>query len=238
MSDQEHFLSRWSRRKREVAEAEAEANAETQAEARPEGEIKSESASVPAQLKGPGQQQSGEPAFDITTLPPLESITADSDIRAFLAPGVPVDLQRAALRRAWSADPAIRDFVGLSENSWDFNDPQAMPGFGPLQMTDDMRRIVAQLFTSGPDQQRPADASDDATQQPEVKAEPASVELAEPVQEAARAQDESGRIIEEFPACDELSQRNSNIAAAQPAPAEQPAACSSGRRCHGGALPK
>ena len=37
------------------------------------------------------------------------SITAATDIRAFLAPGVPAELTRAALRRAWTADPAIRD---------------------------------------------------------------------------------------------------------------------------------
>jgi hypothetical protein len=34
---------------------------------------------------------------------------------------VPQDLARAALRRAWTVDPAIRDFVGLFENCWDFN---------------------------------------------------------------------------------------------------------------------
>jgi Protein of unknown function (DUF3306) len=45
--------------------------------------------------------ESAEPAFDVTKLPPIESITADSDIRAFLAPGVPPELTRAALRRAW-----------------------------------------------------------------------------------------------------------------------------------------
>ena len=73
------------------------------------------------------------------SLPPLESITAESDIRAFLAPGVPPELTRAALRRAWAADPKIRDFVGLAEYDWDFNTPGAMAGFGPLEMTDELR---------------------------------------------------------------------------------------------------
>ena len=54
--------------------------------------------------------------FDIASLPPIESIDADTDVTAFLRPGVPPDLTRAALRRAWSTDPAIRDFVGLVEN--------------------------------------------------------------------------------------------------------------------------
>jgi uncharacterized protein DUF3306 len=84
-------------------------------------------------------------AFDLTKLPPIESITAESDIRAFLSPGVPPELTRAALRRAWAADPKIRDFIGLSENSWDFNAPGAIPGFGPLEMTDELRRQIMRM---------------------------------------------------------------------------------------------
>jgi len=69
---------------------------------------------------------------DATNLPPIESIGTGSNIRPFLASGVPADLMRAALRRAWSTDPAIREFSGLSENSWDFNAPGGVPGFGSL----------------------------------------------------------------------------------------------------------
>ena len=78
-----------------------------------------------------------EAQFDPASLPPIESINALSDITAFLREGVPAELTRAALRRVWTADPAIRDFVGLAENAWDFTDPNAMPGFGPLE--DDRR---------------------------------------------------------------------------------------------------
>ena len=67
-----------------------------------------------------------------TNLPPIGSIGAGSDIRPFLPPGVPAHLTRAALRRAWSTDPAIRDFIGLSENSWDFNAQDGVPGFSSL----------------------------------------------------------------------------------------------------------
>jgi Protein of unknown function (DUF3306) len=87
---------------------------------------------------GPATQS----VFDAPSLPPIESIGAESDIRPFLASGVPEDLTRAALRRAWSADPAIRDFIGLSENSWDFNGPDDVPGFGSLT-TDDPGRLLA-----------------------------------------------------------------------------------------------
>ena len=62
--------------------------------------------------------------------PPIESIGRGSEIRSFLAPGVPQDAAREALRRAWVADPAIRTYIGPSENSWDFNAPDGVPGFG------------------------------------------------------------------------------------------------------------
>ena len=70
--------------------------------------------------------------FDLSSLPSIEQVTSATDVTAFLRKGIPQELTRAALRRAWTADPAIRDFVGLAENAWDFNDPDAMSGFGPL----------------------------------------------------------------------------------------------------------
>ena len=69
-----------------------------------------------------------EPEFDIASLPPIESINALTDVTAFLRQGVPAELTRAALRRVWTADPAIRDFVGLAENAWDFTDPDGDAG--------------------------------------------------------------------------------------------------------------
>jgi hypothetical protein len=88
---------------------------------------------------------SGEREFDPASLPPIESIGADTDVSAFLRPGVPADLAQAALRRAWVADPAIRDFVGLAENAWDFTAPGGVPGFEPLRAIDDVQRLAAQV---------------------------------------------------------------------------------------------
>ena len=84
------------------------------------------------------------PSFDATNLPPIKSIGTGSNIRPFLASGVPADLMRAALRRAWSTDLAIRDFIGLSENSWDFNAPGGVPGFGSLT-TNGPRQLLARM---------------------------------------------------------------------------------------------
>ena len=54
--------------------------------------------------------------IDPVKLPPVTSIRRGSDIRPYLRSSVPADVQTAALRRAWSTDPAIRDFVGMNED--------------------------------------------------------------------------------------------------------------------------
>jgi hypothetical protein len=54
-------------------------------------------------------------------------------------------LTRAALRRAWTSDPAIREFIGIAENQWDFNDPNGIPGFGQLDVTESRVPFLAQV---------------------------------------------------------------------------------------------
>src|SRR5467141_3445410 len=119
MSDDE-FLARWSRRKQEARSGNPAPEPAEPMQAH-EPTPPSGTAEIPP-----------NPDPDLSSLPPIESIDAATDITAFLRKGIPQELSRAALRRAWTADPAIRDFVGLAENAWDFNDPNAMPGFGPL----------------------------------------------------------------------------------------------------------
>jgi hypothetical protein len=128
--DDEGFLARWSRRKREAETTAAERSEPTAAPA--------------ASDQSPPSQPPGV-AEIIARLPPIEEITASTDIRAFLAPGVPSELRLAALRQAWSTDPAIRDFIGLAENQWDFNAPDGVPGFGSLIDPDEVRRLLAKV---------------------------------------------------------------------------------------------
>lgn len=135
MSDDKTFLARWSRRKREAA-------LDTGEQPKPENAGGGAASSASAASLSPGEAQ---PLFDPASLPPIESIVAGSDISAFLAAGVPADLTRAALRRVWSSDHMIRDFVGLSENSWDFNAPGAMAGFGPIDKGE-VARLVMRLL--------------------------------------------------------------------------------------------
>ena len=85
MSEPEDFLARWSRRKRE-READAAAEAETcsrGANRRAEADI-GRTMQRAARPGGRSGLATPEPEFDLASLPSIESITAATDIRAFL----------------------------------------------------------------------------------------------------------------------------------------------------------
>ena len=144
MNDPENFLSRWSRRKRDANEQREEA-AHQETSVRSAGNAESSPDEV---ALTPPPRPAAE--FDVSSLPPIESIDSNTDISAFLQKGVPEALRHAALRRAWSSDPSIRDFVGLTENYWDGVGPEGVPGFGDLDPNLDVRRLVAELFGEAP----------------------------------------------------------------------------------------
>ena len=120
----ERFLDRWSRLKRARG---------TEAELQPARE------EVPAPAAA---AQETEPSEAAEPLPDPEELGPTSDALAFLKPEIPEALRNQALRRLWSVDPAIRDFVGPAEYAWDFNKPAQMSGFGPLRAIDDVAELV------------------------------------------------------------------------------------------------
>src|SRR5467141_114877 len=132
MTRSENIISRWSRMKQKsTGDAEPDGSS---SEPKP---IDAESGNFnEATVAAPATDSATSPTFDPASLPALQSITVGTDIRSFLGSNVPVELTKAALRRAWVTDPAIRDFIGIAESQWDFNDPTAMPGFGPLRAND------------------------------------------------------------------------------------------------------
>jgi hypothetical protein len=236
MSDRETFLARWSRRKTAAAEpTDADSSAvplaseepiEVRAPAeRTDGAQRSQGDEVASAATGPDVI---EPPFDPASLPPIESIAADTDIRAFLAPGVPPELARAALRRAWAADPKIRDFVGLADYDWDFNAPGSMAGFGPLEMTEELRQIAARIIGPPFVAEPAAGAAESSDPSGQVGSRDESPELVRGMTEQAA---DAGRR-------QPSSERNPPIAAAQ----NRPDAAEKSRLVvplrHGGALPK
>jgi hypothetical protein len=217
MSDEE-FLARWSRRKRE-AKVTADAPPRTQT----------------AETPNPPPIAAENPAeVDLSSLPPIDSITAASDVTAFLRQGIPPELSRAALRRAWAADPAIRDFVGLAENAWDFNDPHAMPGFGPLDCSEEQLGALVDRIVGGV--RGAADSLTSATAEQKDTCQSANSDHERPLESRASAAVADLSPTEEFSS----DQPPSAPAAVQP---ETPLSVESDqtanlRRTHGSALPR
>lgn len=220
MSEPENFLERWSRRK---------AGGRTEAADQPERAPAKAADPVqpsPVDAASPNPATEAEvPTFDIASLPSLDSITAATDVRAFLAPGVPAELTRAALRRAWTADPAIRDFRGLQENDWDFNDPNGVPGFGQFAPGEDIKRLIAQVF--GQPEREPAGSN-----------EPVATTEISPV-ECSPQQTKAGRSPQKPDAelRSEMSQRTTIAAAHNEQPRDEAKQPPSPRK-HGSALPR
>jgi hypothetical protein len=249
MNTPKEFLTRWSRRKRAAAQEKEAKSPETPAPAASGEAVGTQGLAAAEGSVGDGPASPRVsptpvgPSFDPSGVPPIESIAADTDIRAFLAPGVPPELTRAALRRAWAADPSIRDFVGLADYDWDFNTPGSMAGFGSLEMTDELRRVVAQIIGPAPAQdQTPGilkQASVDSVSDGNT-GEPALVGQGSAEQEdhVALAQDiPIGQPPAPFERHD-LAPRGATVAAAQNQPRTAEKSHPIVHRGHGGALPK
>jgi hypothetical protein len=135
VSARENVVLRWARLKRNADVARETVPTEEETAGR------NEAPKAPPRSEVPADQP-----FDLASLPSIESITGNTDISGFLRSGVPGELARAALRRVWASEPAIRDFIGIAENQWDFNDPNAIPGFGPLPEGEDLPAHLAQAL--------------------------------------------------------------------------------------------
>jgi hypothetical protein len=105
--EKEGFLRRWSRRKQEEGEP-----ADTPVVMPP--------LSLPAQTEAPAANADaeGEP-LDLSKLPPIESLTKESDFSVFMQQGVPADLRAQALRRLW-ATPEMAAPDLLDMHMWDY----------------------------------------------------------------------------------------------------------------------
>jgi hypothetical protein len=147
----ESFLSRWSRRKQNVREAE-QAEPVDPAPSESAGSERAPEANASAEEQA-GITPADSPADDelgpdeLARLPSLDELTADTDLSLFLRKGVPEALRNAALRRMWSLDPKIRDFVSEArEYAYDWNVPGGVPGSGgALPPADEIRKLAEQI---------------------------------------------------------------------------------------------
>ncbi len=133
MNDPEHFIARWSRRKQQAADDADEAKPSsvpaTSEAARPIG---NEGAAGNAAEDQPGAAGQTPPAFDLTQLPSLDTIAAGTDLRAFLAPGVPPELTRAALQPRVGGGPGDPRFCRARRIRLGFQHAGIGGGFRPV----------------------------------------------------------------------------------------------------------
>ena len=215
MNDEEHFISRWSRRKREATDAAQSKKPDPAQTVDPSNETSGVGSEISA---GPSAKE-----FDVSSLPSIESISAGTDITAFMQRGVPSALRHAALRRAWAADPAIRNFVGLNENYWnDVAGAAAAPGFGDLDPGIDVKRMVSELF------------GDPAPEKAESDSAPTS---ATPAAVSGKVEGDKGEAPLTEQQEEAASAATTRIAAAHNEPPQDQLERGPARR-HGGALPE
>jgi hypothetical protein len=143
MTSPESFVSRWARLKRD-----SDIPRGTEPFVGGTEGLKAETSATASErsVAQPDIDAVADALFDPASLPSIDAIGVDTDIRGFLQSGVPAELTRAALRQAWASDPAIRDFIGIAENQWDFNDPDAISGFGPLPDGYDVSGLLSQVL--------------------------------------------------------------------------------------------
>ena len=230
------FLSRWARRKESVRAAE-----------RSETPAVTDTAGAENLLDGtpsPGASDNLQPAEARTDdrseavsddllakLPSLDALTPDTDLSAFLQAGVPTALRNAALRRMWSLDPAIRDFVSEARDyAYDWNTPGGVPGTGPLLPIDDVKAMLKRVIdgvptgvdeAAGPESQGvPAASQDDPA---------ASASAADPDPEAIPGPVPAAPSLDMHPQVADLAGDRPEVA--------QPALPRPRLRRHGGAMP-
>ncbi len=217
------FLGRWIKRKAEVQELSAsESAAKEKSEAPSPVHEDAEAVAEDAAKK--------EPTFDLSSLPKLDEITAQTNITDFMRREVPAALRNAALRQAWAIDPVIRDYVNPArEYAYDWNIPGGVPGNGPIEAGYDALKQVAEAF-SKPFEDHTFDLGKDTTvaHRDEDESLAALPEAASPV-----------RISDVKKPDDPIEYKDKNNLA--DVKSEEPSAVSlnagSARRRHGGASP-
>ena len=95
--DDEGFLGRWARRKSEARLSGPEQLEEDQ----------------PGEQSAATVQTQEPPAFDLKSLPDIDSLGPGSDFSVFMQAGVPKDLRTKALRKLWLAKPELANLDGL-----------------------------------------------------------------------------------------------------------------------------
>lgn len=187
----QNFLERWARRKQQQSGSGAKTPGSDH-----RAKVPADAVASPAAHSATADVVRDSGSTPEPPLPSIDDLTAETDITGFLRKGVPEELKRLALRKMWSLDPAIRDFVEIAENQYDWNAVNGVPGFGALPPGTDIEALLAQAtgaLPPPPEDVAAIDASD--TLSPVVAApgevpaeagpDPAPVLASDPVRHSA-----------------------------------------------------
>ncbi|MXQ06336.1 DUF3306 domain-containing protein [Alphaproteobacteria bacterium GH1-50] len=115
--DDDSLLSRWSKRKRAVAE-------EARVEEKPMPEaVGSDDAAVGA-MPEPFEDEPEDVVLARLGLPDPDTLGAGDDFSGFMRAGVPDLIRKRALRRLWRSNPVLANVDGLNDYDEDFNSPE------------------------------------------------------------------------------------------------------------------
>ena len=153
MSKPERFLSRWSRRKLEALRASPDATPSA--------------AAAPAASSLPVAAEPAQSTVVATSppaeLPPVESLTFDSDFTAFLRPGVDPTVKSAALKQLFS-DPRFNVMDGLDVYIDDYSKADPIP-------PDMLAELMERFELAGSEPSAPVRAAErDGASEPESPA--------------------------------------------------------------------
>ena len=137
-------------------------------------------------------------------------------------------LRNAALRKVWTLDPAVRNYVGEAlDYAYDWNTPGGIPGFGEILSDEQSVAFVRNLLAGPEDNENVIEhPQQDAAAQQSADAPSLAIQKADEGQDAASEQDNQASVNTDF------IERNEE-SSAQPAAAAQPQR----KARHGGALP-
>lgn len=146
MSD-ENFISRWARRKKEAGGGRQEAAGERQEAS---GLPVPSAAAVPA-----------EPA----PLPPIASLTPESDFSPFMRDGVDPDMRRVAVKKLFE-DPRFNVMDGLDVYIDDYSKPDPLPEGWLEKLNQTARLGIFQPAPAEAEEPAPPETSSESSQLP------------------------------------------------------------------------
>lgn len=207
------FLGRWSQRKlsqkqEEEARRDAPDSLDEQAADPDVGACDTATQDESQEISAASQNEEELSEEELAALPPVDSITRETDLRQFMRKGVPAALKAAALRKMWLADPAIRNHVDYAvDYAWDWNTPGGVPGNAGQILGESVAKMRDSILpepvsdrnqSNPPDHATPESASRDAVtaQGDDQEIQPEGEQAAEPKVTGAMPDDEADDFCE------------------------------------------